>query len=105
MKKQNYLLFLFLFLIIICLVVVPLFFYKREPFENPSFEKDIKPLFRNSDVAIMKKLGLDLSNYEDVSNNAEKIYQRLADKSMPCDGGWSDENIQMFQNWLNQKQM
>jgi hypothetical protein len=52
-----------------------------------SFAADIRPLFRDSpDVDTMKRMGLDLSSYQDVKAQAEGIYSRLKDGSMPCDG-------------------
>ena len=47
-------------------------------------ERDIHPLFRQEDVSTMS-FAFDLASYEDVRTNAEAIYQRLADGSMPCD--------------------
>ena len=53
-----------------------------------SFATDIHPLFRDSPgVETMKRMGLDLSSYEDVKANPEGIYSRLEDRSMACDGG------------------
>jgi hypothetical protein len=45
-----------------------------------SFERDIKPLFRQSDVSAMKPYGFDLWKFVDVKANAGNIYNRLADK-------------------------
>ncbi len=49
-----------------------------------SYENDIKPLFRDSDVEAMMSW-FDLSEYEGVKANAESIHERVADGSMPCD--------------------
>jgi hypothetical protein len=43
----------------------------------------------------------DLSSYEDVRANAEAIYQRLADGSMPCDGPWASVHVQRFRTWID----
>jgi len=43
----------------------------------------------------------DLSSYDDVRGNAEAIYERLADGSMPCDGGWPAEDVQRFRTWID----
>jgi len=53
-----------------------------------SYAKDIKPLFRGSDIASMKPAGLDLGSYKDVSAASDKILSRLQDGSMPCDARW-----------------
>ena len=62
---------------------------------GPGFERDIRPLFRAADVNAMS-FAFDLASYEDVRTNAEGIYQRLADGSMPCDGGWPPEQVERF---------
>jgi hypothetical protein len=67
---------------------------------EPTFAEDIRPLFRDSDVAAMK-FRLDLSSYEDVRDNADKIYERLEDGSMPCDGGWPAKQIATFKAWID----
>jgi hypothetical protein len=43
----------------------------------------------------------DLASYEDVKENAEAIYERLADGSMPCDEPWPDEHVQVFRVWID----
>jgi hypothetical protein len=53
--------------------------------DAPGFERDIRPLFRSNDIESMSA-AFDLSSYEDVRTNADRIYQRLANGSMPCDG-------------------
>ena len=65
-----------------------------------SYAKDIKPLFRGSDVASMKPRGLDLGSYKNVRDSADNILSRLEDGSMPCDGGWQKEDIDKFRQWV-----
>lgn len=65
----------------------------------PSFARDIRVLFRENDVDEMK-FAFDLSDYEDVKRNAQGIYDRLADGSMPCDGAWPADWLQRFQQWI-----
>ena len=67
---------------------------------QPSFESDIRPLFRDSDITAMASI-IDLSSYEDVRDQADGIYERLADGSMPCDGGWPDEQVATFKAWVD----
>lgn len=68
-----------------------------------SFEEDVAPLFREKDVEEMKDIsGFDMSDYADVRDNAEAIYARLADGTMPCDGPWPDEDIDKFKRWMDQ---
>jgi hypothetical protein len=67
--------------------------------ETLSFESDIKPLFREGDRRSMT-FAFDLWSYDDVRKNADEIAERLSDGSMPCDGGWPQERIELFQRWI-----
>jgi hypothetical protein len=68
-----------------------------------SFADDIRPLFRDSpDVDFMKEYGLDLSSYEQVKARATDIYERLEDRSMPCDEPWPDDDITLFKLWMQE---
>ena len=64
-----------------------------------SFERDIRPLFREKDVKSMSG-HFDLSSYEEVRDHAEAIHARLADGSMPCDETWPAENVERFGQWM-----
>ena len=66
-----------------------------------SFASDIRPLFRESDVQEMS-FAFDLSDYDDVKNNADAIYGRLSDGSMPCDGAWPDAQVGLFREWMDE---
>ena len=67
-----------------------------------SFAADIRPLFRDDiDVEAMKGFGMDLSSYEDVKTNAEAIYSRVEDGSMPCDGAWPSEQVAKLKRWMD----
>ena len=66
----------------------------------PSFERDVRPLFRDDDVDAML-FAFDLRSYDDVRANAEEIYERLADSSMPCDGEWPQADIDRFRAWID----
>ena len=65
----------------------------------PSFERDIRPLFRSKDIESMSA-AFDLSSCEDVRTNADRIYQAVADGSMPCDGAWPPEQVERFREWI-----
>jgi hypothetical protein len=67
--------------------------------ESPSFEADIKPLFREGDRHSME-FAFDLWSYDDVSQNADAILGRLRNGSMPCDGAWPDDQVERFQGWV-----
>jgi len=67
-----------------------------------SFAKDIRPLFRDQDIASMQRVAnFNLSDYQDVRKRASDIYERLAQGSMPCDGAWSEENVAKFKQWID----
>jgi hypothetical protein len=68
--------------------------------DEVTFAQDIRPLFRDRDVRSMS-FAFDLSSYEDVRTNAEEIYARLADGSMPCDGSWPAEQVARFRTWID----
>jgi hypothetical protein len=69
--------------------------------EGVSFERDIKPLFRERDRESMKS-HFDLWSYEDVRDNAQPILQVLRGGSMPCDGAWPDAQVDLFERWANE---
>jgi hypothetical protein len=64
-----------------------------------SFERDIRPLFRDEDVESMSG-HFDLSSYEDVREHSEAIQARLSDGTMPCDGAWPAEDVERFGRWV-----
>jgi hypothetical protein len=66
-----------------------------------SFEQDIRPLFREFDRTEME-WAFDLWSHEDVKDNAEGILERLEAGDMPCDGSWSDEEIEKFRTWMRE---
>jgi hypothetical protein len=73
------------------------------PPQTLSFEADIKNLFRAvPDVSVMKNIsGFDLHRFEDVRENAERIFERIADGTMPCDGAWPPDRIAIFRKWID----
>jgi len=67
--------------------------------ERISFEQHIKPLFRDHDRQSME-WAFDLWSHNDVARNSDAILERLRDGTMPCDGTWPDEQIAVFQGWV-----
>jgi hypothetical protein len=67
----------------------------------PSFASDIRPLFRDDDVEEMR-FAFDLTVYDDVKANADGIYDRLAEGSMPCDGAWPADRVALFRQWMDE---
>ncbi len=46
------------------------------------------------------RLHFDLGSYEDVSTYADRILDRLRRGSMPCDGVWPPEKIEILERWI-----
>jgi len=65
-----------------------------------SFERDIKPLFRDKDREAMEG-AFDLWDYADVTANADAILAAVAEGGMPCDGPWPAEQVELFQRWVS----
>lgn len=63
------------------------------------FAADIQPLFREKDRLSMLR-HFDLGSYEDVSAHADRIFERLQGGSMPCDGAWPSEQVELFDRWV-----
>ena len=66
-----------------------------------SFAKDIRPLFRAKDINSMKK-AFDLSSYNDVRTHGDAILGKVSDGSMPCDGPWPQEHVDVFRRWVEE---
>jgi hypothetical protein len=65
-----------------------------------SFAADLKPLFREQDRNSMRG-AFDLWSYDDVSENADAILDRLRSGTMPCDGAWPDAQVDAFARWVD----
>jgi hypothetical protein len=63
------------------------------------FERDIKPLFREADRAAME-FAFDLWSHDEVVQHAHAILEQLETGSMPCDGAWPLERVQLFRRWV-----
>jgi CDGSH-type Zn-finger protein len=68
------------------------------PDETVSFATHVKPLFRERDRKSMS-FAFDLWSQADVQANADGILARLRDGTMPCDGAWPPEQIDVFRRW------
>jgi CDGSH-type Zn-finger protein/truncated hemoglobin YjbI len=67
--------------------------------EPLSFATHIKVLFRQHDRQSMK-FTFDLWSCDDVRHHSAEIIERLTAGSMPCDGAWPPEQIQVFRRWV-----
>ncbi|MBV9095075.1 MAG: CDGSH iron-sulfur domain-containing protein [Streptosporangiaceae bacterium] len=68
------------------------------PGQTMRFEAHIKPLFREHDRTSMS-FAFDLWSRDDVQAHAAGILDRLRNGTMPCDGAWPPERIEVFQRW------
>jgi hypothetical protein len=66
-----------------------------------SFERDVRPLFRERDRAAMLNVAkFDLWERGDVVEHARAILGRLEDGSMPCDQRWPQDRLSLFRRWI-----
>ena len=72
--------------------------HAARPGRDVSFAAHIKPLFREHDRKSMA-FALDLWSEADVQAHAAGILARLRDGTMPCDGAWPTEKIEVFRRW------
>ena len=68
------------------------------PDETVSFVAHIKPLFREHDRKSMAR-AFDLWSEADVQAHAAAILDRLSNGTMPCDGAWPAEKVEVFRRW------
>ena len=66
----------------------------------PRFASDIKPLFRESDRTAMLS-AFDLWSFDDVTANSDPILRAVESGSMPCDGPWPDEQVDLLRRWID----
>ncbi len=68
--------------------------------EPVSFDRDVRPLFRPHDRESMQPR-FDLWSYDDVNANATAIVAQLRAGTMPCDGAWPAEQVDLIQRWVD----
>ena len=68
------------------------------PDEPVSFATHVKPLFRNRDRRSMQ-FAFDLWSCDEVRAHAAAILERLKAGTMPCDGAWPAERVDVFARW------
>jgi CDGSH-type Zn-finger protein/truncated hemoglobin YjbI len=67
--------------------------------EPVSFAEHIRPLFRPMDRRAMN-FAFDLWSHDDVARHAHEILDRLQAGTMPCDGAWAPERVDVFRRWV-----
>jgi len=70
------------------------------PGEPVNFTHHVRPLFRKMDRESMSFV-FDLWAFKDVSTHASEILKRLENGSMPCDGAWPREKVELFRRWVD----
>jgi hypothetical protein len=66
----------------------------------PTFESDIRPLFRESDRDAMIA-AFDLWSFDDVKAHADAILGAVRSGSMPCDTDWPEDQVELLQRWID----
>lgn len=69
------------------------------PGEPVTFAKHVKGLFRERDRKSMQ-FAFDLASHADVSKHASAILERVRNGTMPCDGAWPAEKVDVFARWV-----
>ena len=68
------------------------------PDQAVGFAAHVKPLFRERDRKSMT-FAFDLWSQADVQAHAAGILERLRNGTMPCDGAWPEDKIEVFRRW------
>ncbi len=68
--------------------------------EPSGFAAHVKPLIRSRDRESMES-HFDLWSYDDVRAHASDILAQLEGGTMPCDGAWPPEQVQVFKRWVD----
>jgi len=68
--------------------------------DQVAFEAQVKPLFRERDRSSML-FAFDLWSYDDVREHSQRILARLRSATMPCDGPWDSDKVDIFQRWID----
>ena len=66
----------------------------------PTFTADIKPVFRASDREAMRGV-FDLWSLDDVSVHSRPIFDAVSAGSMPCDGPWPSDKVELLRRWID----
>lgn len=69
------------------------------PDQSLSFAEHIRPLFRRMDRQSMI-FAFDLWAHQHVVDHAHAILDRLDAGTMPCDGAWPKEKVDVFRRWV-----
>jgi CDGSH-type Zn-finger protein len=70
------------------------------PEQPVGFDAHVRPLFREQDRQAML-FAVDLWSADDVRAHAADILRRLRNGSMPCDGAWPPERVDVVRRWVD----
>jgi hypothetical protein len=67
------------------------------------FVTDIRPLFRDGDIACMKPAGIALDDpaWMCVLANAQLVYGAVSTGKMPPDAPWAASHVATFKEWMD----
>lgn len=72
---------------------------------SPSFARDIRPLFTETDVEHMR-MAMDLSDRDSVFQNADAIYSSVVSGHMPPPSSgeprWTPDMCALFKRWADE---
>ena len=63
------------------------------------YDKDIKPLFTETDRSHMEFM-MDLWSYDDVKANANEILDAVSNGRMPPGGPWPADKVDLVNRWI-----
>jgi hypothetical protein len=75
--------------------------HQDDPSAPLSFEREIRPLFRDKDRTSMLR-AFDLWSYPDVVAHRDAILSQVRGGHMPCDGAWPAEQVSVLARWIDQ---
>jgi hypothetical protein len=69
-----------------------------------TYSHDIRPLFRDMDIACMVPRGklLDNSAWMCTPAHAQQVFNVVSTGRMPTDGAWPPERVALFKQWMDQ---
>jgi hypothetical protein len=73
--------------------------HQDESAQPLSFERDIRPLFRDKDRTSMLK-AFDLWSFADVVAHQDAILNAVRAGHMPCDGAWPAQEVSTLATWI-----
>ena len=76
------------------------------PITTPTltYSHDIRPLFRDTDIACMAPRGkkLDDPTWMCTPANAQQVYNAVFNGRMPPDGRWPADRVALFKQWMDE---